>query len=231
MRQRVGVYGGTFDPIHNGHLRVAEAILKAFALDRLLFVPAFIPPHKRHQTIISPFHRLAMLALATADSPRMFVSTVELEAPSRPYTIETLGRLRAEWQPVQLFFVMGADSFRDVTSWREHERILSDYDLIVAARPNCGPNPDGYDDDEKIAGHLAPHLQARVVDLRGGQCPRAEVADDEQKPPRIYLTDYVAVDASSTDIREAVRDGRGIGDLVPPAVASYMEKYKLYRNQ
>ncbi|MBL8186827.1 MAG: adenylyltransferase/cytidyltransferase family protein, partial [Acidobacteria bacterium] len=96
MRQRIAVYGGTFDPIHDGHLRVADAILKAFAMDRMLFVPAFVPPHKRSQQISSPFHRLAMLALATADQPQMFVSSIELEAPQRPYTIETLGRLQIE---------------------------------------------------------------------------------------------------------------------------------------
>ncbi len=218
MRQRIGVYGGTFDPIHNGHLKVAEAILKAFALDRLLFVVSAIPPHKRKQAIGSPFHRLAMAALATADSPQMFVSTVELESPSRPYTIETLERLRTELQPVRLFFVMGADSFKDVTSWYEYERILSEYDVIVATRP-------GYRNDENIAANLAPQLQARVVDLRGGLYP----LDETSESARIYLTDYVEVDVSATAVREAVAQGRSIGELVPAAVASYIEKYRLYR--
>lgn len=218
MRQRIGVYGGTFDPIHDGHLKVAEAILKAFALDRMLFVVSAIPPHKRKQAIGSPFHRLAMVALATAHSPQMFVSTVELESPSRPYTIETLERLRMELQPVQLFFVMGADSFKDVTSWYEYERILSEHDVIVATRP-------GYRNDENIAANLAPQLQARVVDLRGGLYP----LDEDLESARIYLTDYVEVDVSATGIRETVAQGRSIGDLVPPPVASYIEKYKLYR--
>jgi nicotinate-nucleotide adenylyltransferase len=218
LRQRIGVYGGTFDPIHNGHLKVAEAISNAFALDRLLLVVSAIPPHKRKQAIGSPFHRLAMAALATADSPQMFVSTVELESPSRPYTIETLERLRAELQPVQLFFVMGADSFKDVTSWHEYERILSEYDVIVATRP-------GYRSGENIAANLAPQLQARVVDLRGGLFP----LDEDLESARIYLTDYVEVDVSATNVREAVAQGRSIGDLVPPPVASHIEKYQLYR--
>jgi len=218
LRQRIGVYGGTFDPIHNGHLKVAEAILEAFGLDRLLFVPAALPPHKRKQTISSPFHRLAMLALATADEPKIFVSTIELESPSRPYTIETLGRLQTELHPVRLFFVMGADSFKDVTSWREHERILSEYDVIVATRP-------GYRSDENIAAHLAPQLQARIVDLRGGRNP----SDENLSSPLSYLTDYAAVDVSATDIREAAGQGRAIDDLVPPAVAAYIAKYELYR--
>ncbi len=218
LRQRIAVYGGTFDPVHNGHLQVAEAVLKAFALDRLLFVPASVPPHKRKQTISSPFHRLAMLVLATATANRMFVSTIELEAPTRPYTIETLGRLRMELEPVRLFFIMGADSFRDVTSWREHTRLLSEYDVIVATRP-------GYDNGESIAGHLASSLQERIVDLRGGRLPSVENLDS----PHIYLTDYVAVDVSATDIREAVEQGGAIDGMVPQMVAAYIEKYKLYK--
>lgn len=218
LQQRIAVYGGTFDPIHNGHLRVAEAILDAFAMDRMLFVPAFVPPHKRDQQISSPFHRLAMLALVTADQPRMFVSSIELEAPQRPYTIETLVRLRADLGDVQLFFVMGADSFRDVTMWREHGRLLTEFDVIVATRP-------GYESDTNIAAHLAPNLQAACVDLRGGQVP----SKDGFVKPHIYLTDYVAMDVSATAIREAVEQDQPIEKMVPTAVAAYIEKYQLYR--
>ena len=217
MWRRIGVYGGTFDPVHNGHLKVAEAVSKAFALDRMLFVPAFTPPHKRKRIISSPFHRLAMLALATAQSPTMYVSTVELEAPTRPYTIDTLGRLQAELQPVRLFFVMGSDSFRDVTTWRDYEEILNAYDVVVATRPGC----DDFEQDEK----LAPRLGNRVVDLRDGGYPSIE----DLKSPRIYLTDYVTVDLSASGVREAVQQGRSIDDLVSPPVAAYIEKYQLYR--
>ena len=183
----------------------------------MLFVPAFTPPHKRKRVISSPFHRLAMLALATANSPTMFVSTVELEAPTQPYTIETLGRLQSELQPVRLFFVMGSDSFRDVTTWREYEDILSAYDVIVATRPGCHE----FENSEK----LAPRLENRIVDLRDGGFP----TDEDLKSPRIYLTDYVMVDLSATSVREAVQQGRSIDDLVPPPVAAYIEKYQLYR--
>lgn len=221
MRQRIAVYGGTFDPIHNGHLRVAEAILKAFAMDRMLFVPAFVPPHKRDQQISSPFHRLAMVALATADQAQMFVSSIELEAPQRPYTIETLGRLQTELGDAQLFFVMGADSFRDVTIWREHERLLTEYDVIVATRP-------GYESDENdrtITAHLAPKLQTLCVDLRGAQIPSPE----QLAEPHVYLTDYVAMNVSATAIRDAVERNQPIEHLVSPAVAAYIQKYQLYR--
>ena len=227
LRRRIGIYGGTFDPVHHGHLKVAEAVSNAFALDRILFVPAFTPPHKRKRTISSPFHRMAMLALATADSTKMFISTVELEAPSRPYTIETLGRLQTELLPARLFFLMGADSFRDVTSWREYEAILSEYDVVVVTRPG---HP-GYDahggarNGEEAVGALAPQLRRRIVDLRGGAHP----SDEDLTSPRIYLTDYVSIDVSATGIREAVEQGRSIDGLVPAPVAAYVEKYRLYQ--
>jgi nicotinate-nucleotide adenylyltransferase len=274
LRRSIGIYGGTFDPVHNGHLQVAEAILNAFALDRLVFVPAYAPPHKRKQTISSPFHRMSMLTLATANSDKIFVSTIELEAPSRPYTIETLGRLQAELDPVRLFFIMGADSFRDVTSWRSYERILSEFDVIVATRPgydtesstesrpaadnprpaegavaaeSAGPKRSTEDSIEGLPerspagassrsteaagihaherGWLAPSLEARIVDLRGGKRPSQE----ELRSPRIYLTDYVAVDVSATAIREAIEQGRPIDGLAPTNVAAYIRKYGLYR--
>jgi nicotinate-nucleotide adenylyltransferase len=211
---------------------VAESVLQAFAMERVVFVPAFVPPHKRGQTLSSPYHRLAMLVLATFDSPQMFVSTVELDSPTRPYTIETLQRLqrsRPEWR---MFFVMGADSFRDVTSWYEYERILSEYDVIVATRPGYSGYNDDEDADEdvdKIAARraeLAPQLQARVIDLRGGQLP----TDEQLMMPHIYLTDYAEVDVSATTLREMAAKGGKIDELVPPAVAAYISKYGLYQN-
>ncbi|MBO0858847.1 MAG: nicotinate-nucleotide adenylyltransferase [Chloracidobacterium sp.] len=238
LRRCIGIYGGTFDPVHYGHLKVAEAVLSAFALDRIMFVPAFTPPHKRKRMISSPFHRMAMLALATAGSPKMSISTLELEAPSRPYTIETLGRLRTELQPARLFFMMGADSFIDVTSWRDYETILDEYDVIVATRPGysgsgyCGDDGHysarncevGEEVGEEALHALAPQLRGRVVDLRGGAYP----LDEDLKSPRIYLTDYVSIDISATGIREAIEQGHSIDDLVPPSVAAYIEKYRLY---
>jgi nicotinate-nucleotide adenylyltransferase len=219
LLRRVGIYGGTFDPVHNGHLRVAEAILNAFALDQMVFVPAYTPPHKRKQAISSPFHRMSMLALATAEFPKMFVSTIELDAPSRPYTIETLARLRAELDPVRLFFVMGADSFKDLASWREYERILGEFDVIVATRPGYSENEAGG------AGQFPPELEARILDLRGGRRPM----NLESESTRTYLTDYVTVDVSATRIREAIEEGRPIDDMVPPSVAAYIGKYRLYQ--
>lgn len=227
MGRRIAVYGGTFDPLHEGHLQVAEAILDAFTLDRLLLAPAAVPPHKRGQVIGSPYHRMAMLALATADRPRIFISTIELESPARPYTIETLGKLQAIYPDGQLLFIMGGDSFREVTTWREYQRILTEYDVIVATRPGY---PTAATEEEEgitgMAGHLAPELRSRVVNLLGGRRPSPEQLADRH----IFLTDYVAVDVSATDVRQAAATGRSLSGMVPPAIAEYIAKYQLYRS-
>ena len=222
MRQRIGIYGGTFDPIHNGHFKVAQAIVKAFAMDLLLFVPAYAPPHKRRVEISSPFHRLAMLVLATARSRKMFVSSIELEAPSRPYTIDTLRQLQAHYENALLFFVMGTDSFKDVTSWRDYRQILSEFNCIVAVRPGSDVDKD-YED---IAEHLGLDLRARIVDLRG----KKSLPKGTLKSPRIYLTDFVEVGVSATDVREKAARGEPIDELVPKEVARYIVKYRLYQS-
>ncbi|MBV9958707.1 MAG: adenylyltransferase/cytidyltransferase family protein, partial [Acidobacteria bacterium] len=108
-RKRIALYGGTFDPVHVGHLTVARELLKLFALDEVLLIPAHIAPHKRQASVTPPLHRYAMLALATQGESSLRISSVELDAPERPYTVETLARLQQE-SDAQLFFVMGADS-------------------------------------------------------------------------------------------------------------------------
>ncbi|MEK7830809.1 MAG: hypothetical protein AAB401_06975, partial [Acidobacteriota bacterium] len=112
-------------------------------------------------------------------------------------------------------------SFRDVILWREHERLLTEYDVIVATRPGY----ENHRSDENIASHLAPNLQAGCADLRGGRFPSIE----NFASPHVYLTDYVAMDVSATEIRLAVEQNQPIENLVPPRVAAYIEKYRLYR--
>jgi nicotinate-nucleotide adenylyltransferase len=217
LPRRIGVYGGTFDPIHRGHLRVAQAILKPFGLERVLLVPAFVPPHKRQSVLSDAYHRYAMVVLATADHPELMASTIELESPSRPYTIETLGRLKREYPNAELFFVMGSDSFADVTTWREHDRLLADHFIIVAIRP-------GQSNVAELAAHLGSGLKSRVVDLRG----QAQPSEETLNTPHIFLTDYVCEDVSATRIRQLCAKGCEVDDLVPEAVAKYVAKYGLY---
>jgi nicotinate-nucleotide adenylyltransferase len=224
MSRRIALYGGTFDPVHAGHLAVARGLLLLFALDEVLFIPAYVAPHKRDRRISPALDRHAMLALATQGEEHFRVSTVELEAPGRPYTVETLsGFCESLGGGARLFFVMGADSWEEITTWREWERVLTLTDQLVVTRP-------GY---ELSTAHVTPSIRERVVDVRGQtreQVGRA-LEEEEGRGARIYLTDAANVDAAATDIRAVV--GRGawdeLGALVAPPVAEYIRKYGLYR--
>ncbi len=122
-RRRIALYGGTFDPVHHGHEAVARNLTGLFALDEVVFVPAYVAPHKRGRRVSPALDRYAMLALATQDERLFRVSAVELNAPGRPYTVETLTHFRRELgERARLFFVMGADSWEEITTWREWER-------------------------------------------------------------------------------------------------------------
>ena len=231
--RRVGVYGGSFDPVHDGHLALARELVGLFGFDELHFVPAHHAPHKRSSRPTSAWHRFAMLALATQADDALKVSTVELEAPERPYTVETIARLRAELagDGARLFFVMGADSWAEITTWREWERLLSMTDAVVVTRP-------GY---ELALDHVTEEIGGRVRDVRGATRERiGSVVDGggEGAGPLIFFSDAVKLAVSSTDVRRAARElskyseGEGGGALsslpVPPAVAGYIKKYRLY---
>ncbi len=219
--KRIALYGGTFDPVHDGHLAVARGLVDLLALDEVLFVPAHVAPHKRDVPPTSPWHRHAMLALATAADPRMLISTVELDAPERPYSVETVARFREEFGGgARLFFVMGADSWSEITTWREWERLLSMCDHVVVTRP-------GY---ELSFEHVPANIRARLVDLRGGVRDRTRRAVGESETPTIFLSDAARVDVSSTEVRRAAARGEVKNLPVPRAVADYIGKYGLYRD-
>lgn len=220
LSERIGIYGGTFDPVHNGHIEIARLIAQNFKLDQLLFVPASRPPHKHHGTISDAYHRYAMAVLATIDDPRLLVSTIEIEAPDKPYTFQTVERLRELYEKkAEFFFIMGADSLAELRTWREPEALLAGVSVIVAARPG----------DEISLSRLPEYIKTRIEDLRGERSLHTIWAGGPAKRTKIFLTDYVEVDISSTQIRRMVGEGRSIKGLVPTTVADYIEKYKLYR--
>jgi nicotinate-nucleotide adenylyltransferase len=216
--KRIGVYGGTFDPIHNAHLKIARLVSDGFRLERMLLVPAHVPPHKEADSVTSAYHRFAMAALATIDEPALGVSTVEVEAPHRPYTFETIERLRADaGEDAVLFFVMGTDSFEELGTWRNPERLLMASNLVVITRPGHPVS----------TAALNRGIFAGIRDWRGRKREEFDSAD-QQASGLVYLTDVVCDDLSSTDLRRRVRAGESIDDMVPPRVAAYIRKYDLY---
>jgi nicotinate-nucleotide adenylyltransferase len=218
QRKRIAIYGGTFDPVHNGHIEVAQKIVELFDIDKVLFMPALVAPHKTERRVSSAFHRHAMLALTTNDDSKICVSTFELERPERQFTVETLRYFRSEYgQDADLFFVMGADSWSEITTWREWQQLPELANLIVVTRPGYNTRLE----------HTHEELAARVVDLRDAQDRRS----DNVPGTKIYLTDAVMRDVSATEIRSAAASGDPkLDQLVPRAVAQYIRKYGLYRN-
>ncbi len=151
-RQRIALYGGTFDPVHLGHLEIARRVLELFEIEKVLFVPAQVAPHKMRRPVTEPIHRYAMLALATQNDPQLSISTFELDAPDRRYTVDTVEHFRREFhESTELFFIMGADSWSEIATWREWKRLLTMTEHIVVTRP-------GYNIDRTL-----PAADARVL--------------------------------------------------------------------
>ena len=220
QRKRIAIYGGTFDPVHVGHLQIARTVSRLFEIDQFIFVPARLAPHKQHAQVSATLDRYAMLVLATHEFPGLCVSRVELDGPGPQYTVDTLGYFQSQFPGADLFFVMGADSWNEITSWREWEKLLSMVNHIVVTRP-------GYEFSSANAG---PAETARVVDVRGLPQPLSQVVHSGE--PKIFVTDAVMQEVSATAARGAARDNRieDLNKLVPPAVAKYITKYRLYRN-
>jgi len=218
--KRIAIYGGTFDPVHAGHLEIARRVLQLFEIDEFLFVPAWVAPHKLNRDVSQALHRYAMLALATKADPRLYVSTFELDVPGRQYTVDTLADMRARFgESANLFFVMGADSWAEITTWREWRRLLTLANLIVVTRPG----------HEISTEQVGAEVARSVVDLRGDSDGKDGGASDSR---RIFLTDAVMLDVSASEIRRAARENESekLDRLVPPEVAEYIRKYRLYRN-
>jgi nicotinate-nucleotide adenylyltransferase len=211
MKRRVGILGGTFDPIHQGHLDVGTAAQAALRLSPLLVMPSHVPPH-RPPPVASAFHRFAMIALAVADRPDWQASDIELTRPEATFTAATLDRLHAQgFQPTELFFLVGADAFKDITTWRDYTRVLDGAHFVVVSR-------HGHPVNDLV--HKLPAVAHRIV---------SAAADDLlDTAPRIVLLDADTADVSATDIRQRLREGISVEGMLPQSVARHLIQHHLY---
>jgi nicotinate-nucleotide adenylyltransferase len=213
---RIGLFGGTFNPIHLGHLRSAEEVREAFALDRIYFVPAAQPPHKGGSDLAPATHRLRMVELAVADNPSFSASAIELERPGTSYSIDTIRRFLALFQPTSLLFIVGIDAFRELATWKDYATIPQLCDLLVTSRPGMPiPLPAQllpvalktlfwYDPTTNVYRHTSGHS--------------------------LILHEIAGLDIAASTIRGKVHEGKSVRYLVSPAVEAYISHHALYQS-
>ncbi len=223
LANRIGILGGSFNPIHMGHLHIAAAVQKLFCLSQVHFVVATEPPHKAPGDLIQFPHRYAMVSLATAGMNRFKPSLAELEPVASPYSVDTMEKMSryARREKGTLYFIAGGDSLAEVRTWKESEKLLSSYNFVFALRPGT--------DASDPADLLPKKTLNRVLDLRNvGRTKARRIIDEQERSARIFIVDVQAPDISATQIRRLASSGKSVRHLVPAPVSDYIRKLRLY---
>lgn len=198
--RKIGIMGGTFNPVHKGHLTLAENAYEQFELEMVYFMPSSNPPHKDQKTIISDEHRVNMVQLAIKDNPHFAISMLELQRAGTTYTVDTLDYLTKQDSDTTYYFILGADSLFQIETWQESDRIFKMAQIVVATRYHIS--------EEKIIEqikHLENTYHANIDILKGR-----------------------SIDVSSKQIRESILENLSIKDYVPDEVEEYIHKHRLY---
>ena len=215
---KIGIFGGTFNPIHYGHLRSAEEVRTMFGLERIFFIPSGNPPLKR-KDLAEAKHRYKMVRMAVRGNPYFEVLDIECIRPGKSYTVNTLELLVKKYADVDFYFMLGIDAFLDIPNWREPEKIMSLTNFIVLSRP--GKNFEDLLD--------SPYLDIKKTGLagldRGG---RESCRTALQNSRKVFLTKVTPIGISSTDIRKSVKKGYSIKYMLPENVESYIISKSLY---
>lgn len=222
IHEHLGILGGTFDPVHYGHIALAKKAVEEFNLDRVIFVPNNISPHKEDEPVTASFHRLTMLELALQGVPEFSISRVELLQKGLSYSIDTLNQFRKTHSDAELFLIMGADAFQDLNTWKNYRQLLSACHIIVGNRPgfpisNC----------QKIIDHIFEPEENlyRQIDSRPTEFQHPETGR------KICFFQMTPTDISSTTIRLNARKGDLAKNILPPMVDRYIMKNQLYKER
>ena len=220
---RAGLFGGTFNPIHNGHLMVVRRVLERHTLDRLFVIPCSIPPHKHPGYLAPAADRVEMIRLALPVDPRLSLSEIELQREGPSYTIDTVKTFKDRIVPgAELFLIMGQDSFFDIHTWKSCRQLLGSVHPVVVTRTM---------DDEAQKASQSIRMTAYIHNYLSPEYQLVDGKDQWQTPGgrAIHLLATEPVEASSTVVRQWVREAKPISSLVPPAVGAYIETKGLYR--
>ncbi len=207
---RVGILGGTFDPVHIGHLHIAREVRRSFRLDEIWFLVARTPPHKKRMRISAAWHRCGMLAIATEGDPKFKICDYELTAKSG-FTVDTMRALQRKYRAkARFYFIAGGDALRDFHKWRRFETLLNEFHVVFVKRPEAGVQRFPAGVDPRVARHVRPYRKRDAPWEKGS-----------------FLIDVRAPNVSSTQIRHPV-DLMKMKKWVPPAVYQYIRKQRLY---
>ena len=214
--RKVAFFGGTFDPVHLGHLMPAARASEAFGFDALVFVPTGQPPHKQGEPLTPFAHRFAMVALATQAHDTFLVSAVEADRPGPTYTFDTLCRLEELFPAQRHYFLMGSDSFAQIGTWHRWRELPDIARLVVLHRPTAW--------GDELAASAPAELRPRMRTVRSP----GDTAERDGEPHPIYLLEHEPFPIAASELRDRVRSGLPIGEWVPPEVGRYVAKHGLY---
>ncbi|MCP3981332.1 MAG: nicotinate (nicotinamide) nucleotide adenylyltransferase [bacterium] len=220
-RGPVAILGGTFDPVHLGHLGVAEAVMRRLGASRLVLMPAGKPPHKPAAELTAADHREAMLRLAVEGRPGLEVSTLEVASPGVCFTLDTMRRLRELDPRAQPVFVLGMDSLVELHTWHEFERLVEEFDLAVVDRPDSPI--------DRVRDRLHPVVRDRLYVPADPDAVLLDQLPDLGSGGRIVYIEMPQIDVSSSRARACAAAGEPLDELVPPTVARYIQRNELYR--
>jgi nicotinate-nucleotide adenylyltransferase len=215
---KLGILGGTFNPIHYGHLAAAEEVRERLKLDRILFIPSSIPPHKQEEDIPSAAQRFEMVRIATSANPHFETSDIEIKREGKSYTIDTLEALRRINKDRELNFITGIDTFLEIETWKDWERLFGLCSFVVLSRP-------GYRFIDLVKIAFMKQAGSELIKLDRGELMHAVVRSGVFT---VCLETIPLYDISSTDIRRRIKEGRSIKYLLPDAVEIYIMKNRLY---
>jgi nicotinate-nucleotide adenylyltransferase len=212
--KKIGLFGGTFNPIHLGHLRGAEEIRETLGLQEVTFIPAAIPPHKVAEGVAEARHRLQMVRLATTSNPGFSTTDIELTRSGKSYSIDTIRYFR-ERHPDALFFILGGDAFEEIETWKEFQQLFSLCNFIVMTRPGFQKTPSNF----QLPRSLIPVFRYEE-EIRGWIHPSGHT---------LHFKEITYLDISSTKVRELIERGVSVRYLIPAEVDAYVQKHGLYR--
>ena len=221
---RYALFGGTFNPVHYGHLTIAEEIRQRFSLDRIYFVPSSLPPHKSPEDVASPLDRFLMVTLATVSNPSFFVSSVEIDRGGRSYSIDTVQYFRQQFgKEAHIYFIMGLDAFWEISTWKNFTELIASCKLVVTSRPGM----DLQNAVKNLPKILLNHHQGLRFSLSAGKAFQ-ELNTVVDQGEDLFLVEVPGIGISSTMVRSRALAGKSLRYLVPPVVEEYIKKHGLY---